>query len=109
MPISILVILGWLAAGQAMEAAAQRIGSDALRATNVHLEGRAQAVAASALASSERLRSIIDSAVDGIIVVDHAAISNRSIRQQSASSDTPSPRSRAGTSPSSQAGVTVDR
>ena len=70
--IAILVVLGWLAAGQAKEAAAQRSGSDALRATNVDLEGRAQAGAASALASSERLRSIIDSAVDGIIVIDHA-------------------------------------
>jgi PAS domain S-box-containing protein len=68
--IAILVMLGRLAAGQAKEAAAERSGSDALRALNVDLEGRAQIGTADALASSERLRSIIDSAVDGIVVID---------------------------------------
>ena len=68
--IATLIILGWLVAGQAKEAAAQRTGAGALRALNVDLEGLAQTGAADALASSERLRSIIHSAVDGIIVID---------------------------------------
>jgi len=64
-------LLGWLVVRQAREAANQQTGSDDLRRMNVALEGQVQAGAADARASGERLRSIIDSAVDGIIVIDH--------------------------------------
>jgi PAS domain S-box-containing protein len=47
------------------DAAKQQTGSDELQRLNVDVEGRAQSGAA-----DERLRSIIDSAVDGIIVID---------------------------------------
>ena len=62
--------LGWLVVHSEREATRQQIGSEELRRQNVDLEGRIQAGAAAAHASSERLRSIIDSAVDGIIVID---------------------------------------
>jgi two-component system, LuxR family, sensor kinase FixL len=68
--IGAMGFLGLLIFRQATEAAAQRTDSDELRRMNIDLEGRAQAGTAEALASGERLRSIIDSAVDGIIVID---------------------------------------
>jgi two-component system sensor kinase FixL len=63
-------LLGWLVMRQSWDAARQQTGSDELRRLNVDLEGRVQAGVADARASAERLRSIIDSAVDGIIVID---------------------------------------
>src|SRR5688572_8003214 len=62
--------LGWSVFRQASESAVQRSGLDALRRRNIELEGQVEAGAADASASGERLRSIIDSAVDGIIVID---------------------------------------
>jgi two-component system sensor kinase FixL len=64
-------LLGWLVIREARHAARQQTGSDELRRLTIDLEGQVQAGAADARASSERLRSIIDSAVDGIIVIDH--------------------------------------
>jgi two-component system sensor kinase FixL len=55
---------------QTTEAAQQRADADKLRRKAVDLEGQVQAGVADAKASEERLRSIIDSAVDGIIVID---------------------------------------
>ena len=62
--------LGWLVVGQARDAAKRQIGSDELHRRTVDLEGQVQAGVADARASGERLRTIIDSAVDGIIVID---------------------------------------
>jgi two-component system sensor kinase FixL len=62
--------LGWMVRRQTTEAAQQRADADKLRRKAVDLEGQVQAGVADAKASEERLRSIIDSAVDGIIVID---------------------------------------
>jgi two-component system sensor kinase FixL len=62
--------LGWLVTRYANEVTEQRIGSDDLRRKTVALEGQVQAGVADAQASDERLRAILDSAVDGIIVID---------------------------------------
>ena len=64
-------LLGWLVVHQARDAAKQQSGSDELRHRLVDLEQQVQAGAADVHASAERLRTIIDSAVDGIIVIDH--------------------------------------
>ena len=63
-------LLGWLLMHQARDAAREHRGSDELRRRAVDLEDQVQAGVADARASGERLRSIIDSAVDGIIVID---------------------------------------
>lgn len=57
----------WLIAGNARR---QREGIDALRQVNEGLETQAGVRAAELRTSNTRLRSIIDSAVDGIIVID---------------------------------------
>ena len=62
--------LGWLIVRQGRDVAAHQKGSEELRRLNVNLEGRLEAGVVDAQVSSERLRSIIDSAVDGIIVID---------------------------------------
>lgn len=64
-------LLGWLVVRQARDAAKQHIRSDELRRMSVALEEQVQAGTADARASAERLRSIIDSAVDAIIIIDH--------------------------------------
>jgi two-component system sensor kinase FixL len=63
----ILAWVFWLMAGSARR---QRQGADTLRKTNEDLEARIDASAADLRDSNARLRSIIDSAVDGIIVID---------------------------------------
>jgi two-component system sensor kinase FixL len=63
-------LLAWLVIRQARDAAKQPLASDELRRRTVDLEEQVQARAADTHASSERLRTIIDSAVDGIIVID---------------------------------------
>jgi PAS domain S-box-containing protein len=63
-------LLGSLLVRQGRDAAQEHSGSDELRRRTVDLEGQVQAGAADARASGERLRTIIDSAVDGIIVID---------------------------------------
>ena len=63
-------LLGWLVVRQGRDAAKEHRGSDELRRRTVDLEGQVQAGVADARASGERLRTIIDSAVDGIIVID---------------------------------------
>ena len=62
--------LGWMVRRQTTEAAQQRADADTLRRKAVDLEGQVQAGVADAKASEERLRTIIDSVVDGIIVID---------------------------------------
>ena len=68
--VAIIGMLGWLLSRSSRDAAAQHVDSNALRQANVDLEGRIQTGARESLATSERLRSIIDSAVDSIIVID---------------------------------------
>jgi PAS domain S-box-containing protein len=63
-------LLGWQVVRQARDAAVCRGRSDELRRLNADLEAQVQAGAADARSSSERLRTIIDSAVDGIVVID---------------------------------------
>jgi two-component system sensor kinase FixL len=62
-----LVWIFWLIAGTARR---QRQGADTLRQANENLEAQVDASAADLRDSHARLRSIIDSAVDGIIVID---------------------------------------
>jgi PAS domain-containing protein len=69
--IATTALLGWLVVRQGRDAATQQTGSNELRRLTVDLEGQVRAGVADARASAERLRSIIDSAVDGIIVIDH--------------------------------------
>jgi two-component system sensor kinase FixL len=77
-PIALAVVviasglLAWSVVTLARNASAQQIGSDQLRRRTVDLEDQVQARVADARGSSERLRTIIDSAVDGIIVIDEA-------------------------------------
>ena len=63
-------LVGWIIALIASNARRQREGLDALRRANEGLETEAGARAAELRTSNTRLRSIIDSAVDGIIVID---------------------------------------
>jgi PAS domain S-box-containing protein len=63
-------LLGWLVVREGRVAVTAQDGSDELRHLNLDLEERLKAGVAAAQASGERLRSIIDSAVDGIIVID---------------------------------------
>ncbi len=60
-------LLGWTIW---LSARRQRQGTEALRRANEDLETQVGARAADLRESNERLRSIIDSAVDGIIVID---------------------------------------
>jgi PAS domain S-box-containing protein len=69
--IAATALLGWLVVRQGRDAATEQTGSDELRRLTVDLEGQVRAGVADARASGELLRSIIDSAVDGIIVIDH--------------------------------------
>jgi PAS domain S-box-containing protein len=59
--------VGWLSAGNARR---QRDSTNTLRRANEDLEAEAGVRAADLRAANARLRSIIDSAVDGIIVID---------------------------------------
>jgi PAS domain-containing protein len=63
-------LLAGLVVRLARNAAEQQTGSDELQRRTVDLERQVQARVADARASGERLRTIIDSAVDGIIVID---------------------------------------
>ena len=72
--LTIIGTLGWLLLRYSRYAAAQQVDSNALRQANVDLKERIQTGARDALATSERLRSIIDSAVDGIIVIDQTGL-----------------------------------
>jgi two-component system sensor kinase FixL len=63
-------LLAWLVVRQAREAAKSQTASDELRRLNIDLAGQVDSGAADVRGSGERLRSIIDSAVDGIIVID---------------------------------------
>jgi len=63
-------LLGWLLIRQGRDAAKEQSGSDELRRRTVDLEEQVQAGVADARVSGERLRTVIDSAVDGIIVID---------------------------------------
>ena len=65
--VGLLGWVTWLIAGNARR---QREGADTLRRANEDLETEAGVRAAALQDSNERLRSIIDSAVDGIIVID---------------------------------------
>ena len=62
--------LAWIFWLIARSARRQRQGTDTLRQTNENLEAQVDASAADLRDSNARLRSIIDSAVDGIIVID---------------------------------------
>ncbi len=62
--------LAWIFWLIARNARRQRHGADTLRQTNQSLEAQVDASAADLRDSNARLRSIIDSAVDGIIVID---------------------------------------
>ena len=64
-------LLGWLLVSLAQDAAREHSGSSELRRRTADLEEQVQAGIANAHASEERLRTVIDSAVDGIIVIDH--------------------------------------
>ena len=65
--VGLLGWVTWLIAGNARR---QREGADTLRRANEDLETEAGVRAAALQDSNARLRSIIDSAVDGIIVID---------------------------------------
>jgi PAS domain S-box-containing protein len=62
--------LAWIFWLIARSARRQRQGTDTLRQANENLEAQVDASAADLRDSNARLRSIIDSAVDGIIVID---------------------------------------
>jgi PAS domain-containing protein len=62
--------LAWIFWLFARNARRQRQGADTLRQANQSLEAQVDASAADLRDSNARLRSIIDSAVDGIIVID---------------------------------------
>lgn len=63
-------LLAWLAIRFARTAALEQVGSDELRRLNERLEEEIEARVADLRDSHARLRSVIDSAVDGIIVID---------------------------------------
>jgi two-component system sensor kinase FixL len=63
-------LLGWLAIQSASREARQQVGSFDLRRANETLEAQIEASTADLHDSHERLRSVIESAVDGIIVID---------------------------------------
>jgi PAS domain S-box-containing protein len=68
-------VLGWLLARFERDAARRQLGSDELQRLNETLEAQVEARTADIRDTTARLRSIIDSAVDGIIVIDeHGAI-----------------------------------
>jgi PAS domain S-box-containing protein len=63
-------LLGWLLVRQEGSATRDRSATGALRRKAADLEGQVATSITEARASAERLRTIIDSAVDGIIVID---------------------------------------
>jgi len=65
-----VALLCWIVALTARDRGRQRQGTDALLRAKDDLEAQVGANAAALRDSNERLRSIIDSAVDGIIVID---------------------------------------
>jgi PAS domain S-box-containing protein len=74
MSIALVVVtvglLTWIVGLLAANTRRQRLGADTLRRTNESLEAQVDAGAANLRESNARLQSIIDSAVDGIIVID---------------------------------------
>ena len=92
-------LLGWVAWLFAGNARRQRESTDTLRRANEDLETQVERRAADLRDSNARLRSIIDSAVDGIIVIDaQGTRSKRSIAAPSGCSAIPRPKSSAATS-----------
>ena len=67
-------LLGWLSIRFAQDAARQHRSSAELRRLNETLEAQVEGGAAELRDSNARLRSIIDSAVDGIIVIDEQGL-----------------------------------
>ena len=65
-------LIGWVMWVLAREASRERHGADALRHTAADLEGQVAARTIELRDANARLRTIIDSAVDGIIVIDAA-------------------------------------
>jgi two-component system sensor kinase FixL len=63
-------LLAWLTTRAARDAEQRQIGFDELRRSNDHLQGQVDTGTADLRDSNARLRSIIESAVDGIIVID---------------------------------------
>jgi len=63
-------LVGWLLWLLARDADRERLGSEALRRSKEQLEVQIDARTADLQDSGERLRSVIESAVDGIIVID---------------------------------------
>ena len=63
-------LAGWILWLTARGIRRDRHSTDSLRRAKKHLEGQVDARSADLRESNERLRSIIDSAVDGIIVID---------------------------------------
>jgi PAS domain S-box-containing protein len=65
-----VVLLGWMGGRLARASRRQRQDAELLRSTREQLASQVDARTADLRESNERLRSIIDSAVDGIIVID---------------------------------------
>ena len=63
-------LLAWIAIRFAQDTARAQLGSDELRRLNETLEAQVEARTSDFRESNARLRSIIESAVDGIIVID---------------------------------------
>ena len=63
-------LLAWIAIRFAQDTARAELGSDELRRLNETLEAQVEARTSDLRDSNARLRSIIESAVDGIIVID---------------------------------------
>ena len=68
--VAATALLAWLAIRQARDTATQQLRLDDLRTENADLKQEIEAGAIAARSSGERLRSIIDSAVDGIVVIN---------------------------------------
>jgi two-component system sensor kinase FixL len=62
--------LAWMVVRHGREAAAQQAAAAAARQSTLDREAQVEASAAEARSAGERLRTILDSAVDGIIVID---------------------------------------
>ena len=91
-------LLGWLWIRAARAAARQQRSADDLRRLNETLEAQADVRTAELQDSNARLRSIIESAVDGIIVIDAQGRVESFNPAPSACSATRSPKCSAATS-----------
>jgi len=68
--VALILLLGWMGMRLARASRRQRQDASAFRDTKEQLASEVEARTADLCESNERLRSIIDSAVDGIIVID---------------------------------------